>query len=94
MMKKSNEFARALSMSGIYISSLVRLLNSTKEAIVLRSLLNMLLLLHKNHPRPRQLVLDNDLYNLVKRFAESEGQVLVSQLATSILVEFQTSTFT
>ena len=63
-MTKSEEFCRSLTNSGLYVTSLVKRLNSS-DAIVLRSLLKMLQLLHTFHPNPRQFVLDNDLYNVV-----------------------------
>jgi hypothetical protein len=94
MMSKSKELSAALSMSGVFVSSLVKRLRNTKEAIVLRSLLKMLQLSHQNHPCPRQLVLDNNLYKLVKEFAQSEGQVLVCQIANRLLADFQLSTLT
>ena len=64
MMTKSEEFCRALANSGLFVSSLAKRLNSS-DAIVLRSLLKMLQLLHQHHPNQRQFVLDNDLYNVV-----------------------------
>jgi hypothetical protein len=36
--------------------------------------------------------LDNDLYNVVRSFAQSEGQVLVHQISNKLLVDFQSST--
>jgi hypothetical protein len=94
MMFKSKELSRALACSALFVSALVRRLNTTTEAIVLRSLLKMLQLMHQYHPRPRQLVLDNSLYGLVKDLAQSEGQVLVCQIANRLLRDFQYSTLT
>jgi hypothetical protein len=94
MMTKSKDLASALSLSGVFMSSLVKRLRTTKEAIVLRSLLKMLQLIHVNHPCPRQLVLDNNLYKLVKGIAQSEEQVLVCQIANRLLADFQISTLT
>lgn len=54
----------------------------------------MVQLLHQYHPNPRQFVLDNDLYNVAKGFAQSEGQVLVHQIANRLLIDFQNSTLT
>lgn len=91
MMVKSSALCKALGSSGLYITSLVRrLLHS--EAIVLKSLLEMLQLMHQHHPSPRQLVLDNDLYSIIRKFAEVEGQVLVFQVANKLLKDFQQST--
>ncbi len=94
MMFKSKELSRALACSALFMAALVRRLTATTEAIVLRSLLKMLQLMHQNHPHPRQLVLDNGLYALVKDFAQSEGQVLVCQIANRLLRDFQYSTLT
>lgn len=93
MMTNSSQFSRALGASGLFISSLLRRIKIT-EAIVLCSLLKMLRMLHQHHPSPRQLVLDNDLYGVVKEIAQLESQVLVSQVANELLVDFQDSTMT
>jgi hypothetical protein len=93
MMTNSVEFSKALANSGLYVTSLVKRL-STTDAIVLRSLFQMVQLLHQCHPNPRQFVLDNDLYNVAKGFAQSEGQVLLHQIANRLLVDFQDSTLT
>ncbi|RYH14049.1 hypothetical protein EON65_34265 [archaeon] len=94
IMSKSSELSTALSYSGIFIAALVRRLKAPQEAIVLRTLLKMLQLLHQHHSCPRQFVLDHDLYALVKEFARSEAQVLVCQIANRLLMDFQLSTFT
>ena len=93
MMTKSTSFSRALGQSGLFISALLKHLK-VSEAIVLCSLLKMLQLLHQFHTSPRQLVLDHDLYRLVKEIAQQERQVLVSQVANRLLVDFQDSTMT
>ena len=94
MIVKSKEVATALSSSGVFVSAVVRRLNTTREAIVLCSLLRIVQLLHQYHPCPRQLVLDNNLYTIVRRFAQAENQVMVSQLANRLLADFQLSTVT
>ena len=91
MMTKSEVLCRALTNSGLYVTALVKRL-SASDAIVLRSLLKMLQLLHQYHPHPRHFVLDNDLYNVVRSFAQSEGQVLVHQISNKLLADFQSST--
>lgn len=93
-MNKSKDLSCSLSGSGVFVSTLVRRLKVTTEAIVLRSLLKMLQLLHQYHPCPRQFVLDNHLYKLVKDFAESKSQVLVCEIANKLLADFQVSTLT
>lgn len=94
MALKSKDVATALSASGIFVSTLVRRLNTTEEAIVLCSLLRIVQLLHQYHSCPRQLVLDNNLYAIVRKFAQAENQVMVSQLANRLLADFQLSTLT
>jgi hypothetical protein len=91
MMNKSRALCRALGTSGLYVAAVVKRLYSS-EAIVLRSLLNMLQLLHLHHSSPRQFVLDFDLYAAVRGFAMAEGQVLVNQMANRLLKDFQNST--
>jgi hypothetical protein len=91
MMSKSVELARALCNSGLYVTSLIRRLQNS-EALVLRSLLKMLQLLHQYHPSPRQFVLDYDLYTVVRSLAQAEAQVLVHQMANRLLLDFQHST--
>lgn len=92
MMLKSKELARALSGSTLYVTALIKILKTTSEAIVLRSLLKMLQLLHRYHLNPVQFVAEYDLIDLVKDFAQSEGQVLVCQIAEKLLVDFQVTT--
>jgi hypothetical protein len=91
IMTKSKKLAGALAISGLYVSALVKRLVGS-EAIVLRSLLRMLQLLHQHHPFPRQFVLDYNLYAIVRSFARDESQVLVFQMANRLLRDFQSST--
>jgi hypothetical protein len=91
MMSKSRALSRALGSSGLFVSAVLRRLGSS-EAIVLRSLLKMLQLLHYNHLYPRQLVLDHNMYCTVRALAMEEGQVLVQQMANRLLRDFQAST--
>lgn len=91
MMSKSHGLSRALGTSGVFVSSILKRLH-TSEAIVLRSLLKMLQFIHQHHFYPRQLVLDHNMYCIVRAFALEEGQVLVNQMANRLLRDFQTST--
>ena len=93
MLSKSPAIARALGCSGLFVLSIVNRLN-TSEAIVLRSLLKILQCIHQNHPSPRQLVLDHNLYSIVKGLAQAEGQVVVNLIANKLLKDFQSSTLT
>ena len=90
-MSKSSLLCKALACSGLFVSALIRRLKNS-EAIVLRSLLKMIQLLHQYHPCPRQLVLDHGLYSILREFAQEETQVLVYQIATRLLKEIQQST--
>lgn len=91
MMFKSVDLAHALACSSLFLRYLIRRLKTTVEAIVLRSLLKMLQLMHQHHPDPHRLVRENGLYALVEDFAQSEGQVLVCQIASSLLRDFELS---
>eukprot|EP01035_Chromulina_nebulosa_P021002 gene21002-27215_t len=93
MMLKSPSLCRALSMSGLFVTALIKRLNQA-EAIVLCSLLKIIQLLHLCHPSSRQFVLDYDLYNIVKKFTKIESQVVVYQVANRLLADFQLSTMT
>ena len=95
MMVRSDCLCRALGGSGLYVTSLVRRLVASEkdETIMLWSLLQMLQLVHQHHSSPRQLVLDYNLYDLVKNIALLEEQVLVSQVSKNILIDFHLSTF-
>jgi predicted transcriptional regulator len=92
MMNKSSDLCKAFSCSGLFISSLIKRLSTANEAIVLRSLLRMLQLIHQHHPSPRQLVLDLNLYHIVLKFVQDSSQVLVYQAAVLVLKDFQNST--
>ena len=92
MMSKSSDLCKAFSCSGLFISSLIKRLSIANEAIVLRSLLRMLQLIHQHHPSPRQLVLDLNLYHIVLKFVQDPSQVLVYQAAVLVLKDFQNST--
>jgi hypothetical protein len=91
MLSKSKELASALASSTVYVNALLRKLTATKEAIVLRSLLRMLQLLHINHENPRRFILDYNLFQIVENYAKEENQILVSQTANKLLNEFQVS---
>jgi hypothetical protein len=102
MMSKSTSLSRALSSSGIFVSSLIARLTAcrtTQDAkepdnVMIRSLLKMLQLLHQWNPCPRQFVLDYNVYGIVKKYAALEDQVVVCQIANRLLSEVQISTMT
>ena len=92
MMFKSPELCKALGLSRSFASALVKRLKSTDEAIVLRSLLKMLQLMHEIHDSPKTWVETNKLEALVEEFAKSERKVLVRQLAKKLLLDFKETT--
>jgi hypothetical protein len=96
MMMKSRLLCRGLSRGGAQGCGGAVMVTRLRfaEAIVLRSLLNMLQLIHQCHATPRQLVLDHDLYCTVRTFALSETRVLVNQIALKLLGDLQASTLT
>jgi hypothetical protein len=91
MMLKSPELCRALGLSALFTSVLIKRLRGTDEAIVLRSLLKMLQLLHEFHQNSQEWVQANSLVSLVEEFARSERKVLVRQLAKKLLLDFTES---
>lgn len=92
MMFKSPELCKALGLSRSFAVALVKRLKSTDEAIVLRSLLKMLQLMHEFHDTPKVWVETNKLEALVEEFAKSERKVLVRQLAKKLLLDFKETT--
>jgi len=92
MMFKSPELCKALGLSRQFAGALVKRLKSTDEAIVLRSLLKMLQLMHEFHDAPKAWVEENKLEALVEEFAKSERKVLVRQLAKKLLLDFKETT--
>ena len=93
MMFKSPELCQALGLSSVFTSVLIKRLKSTDEAIVLRSLLKMLQLMHEAHHAQKDWVVDNNLVALVEEFAKSERKVLVRQLAKKLLLDFKESSY-
>ena len=95
LLLKSPSLCRSLGSSGLFVFSLLKRLSLlSSNAIVLCSFLRIIQLLHLCHPSPRQFVLDNDLYSVVKKFTVSDNQVLVFQVAKRLLIEIQLSTMT
>ena len=89
MLQKSTELCTALGGSNKHTAALIRRLRVTKEAIVLRSLLKIMQLIHKHHVTPALWVTENQLFTLIQGFTEIETQVLVCELANKLLVEFK-----
>jgi len=81
-----------LGSSQVFVNALVKRLTTTKEAIVLLSLLRMLHLLFQNHANPKQWINDHNLYSVVREVAQAKGQVLVMSSAKILLRDFQSYT--
>ncbi len=58
------------------------------NAIVVKSLLNMLFLVFQHHSAPEYLIRDFDLYASVSKLAGNHVQVLVAELASQLLRVF------
>lgn len=58
------------------------------KAVVGKTLLGMLRMIHQQHPDPAALVHDFDLHRIVLALARNESQVLVSELAGQLLQDF------
>ncbi len=58
------------------------------NAIVVKSLLNMLYLVFGNHSAPHELIREFNLYPSVYKLAENNTQVLVAELASQLLRVF------
>ncbi len=58
------------------------------NAIVVKSLLNMLYLVFGHHSTPHELIRDFNLYPSVSKLAENNTQVLVAELAWQLLRVF------
>ncbi|XP_057828021.2 MAP3K epsilon protein kinase 1 isoform X2 [Cryptomeria japonica] len=87
---KSTHINTELATNGLTPLLIARL--DHQDAIVRLNLLKLIKAIYEHHPRPKQLILENDLpLKLQKLIAErkegehSGGQVLVKQMATSLL---------
>uniref|UniRef100_A0A0D9WAP2 non-specific serine/threonine protein kinase n=1 Tax=Leersia perrieri TaxID=77586 RepID=A0A0D9WAP2_9ORYZ len=87
---KSSRINTALATNGLTTLLIARL--DHREAIVRVTLLKLIKVVYEHHPRPKQLIVENDLpqklQNLIeeRRDGQRRGQqVLVKQMATSLL---------
>ncbi|CAM9364055.1 unnamed protein product [Discosporangium mesarthrocarpum] len=87
MMDKSLLLVKALGSSATFIEEIKSRLHYPK-AIVGKTLLTMLRAIHRHHPNPRALTRNFDLYPSVRALARNESQVLVAEIATQLLQEF------
>ena len=78
-------FARSVNIS----TRFVRWLSLTSEAAVLCSLIRIIQLLFNHSFSQRQYLIDYQLYELIKKLSASrENQVLVYQMASKLMLEF------
>lgn len=75
--------------SSVFVGALVKRLTATKEAIVLRPLLQMLQHMLQHHVNPKAWVAEHNLLHVVREVSQSEGQVLVFSTAKTLLTDFQ-----
>ncbi|CAM9816607.1 unnamed protein product, partial [Ectocarpus sp. 12 AP-2014] len=87
MMVKSQTLVKALGSSATFIVEVMERLHYPK-AVVGKTLLSMLRMIHHQHPDPAALVHDFDLYRIVLTLSRNESQVLVAELAGQLLQDF------
>ncbi|CAM9907823.1 unnamed protein product, partial [Ectocarpus fasciculatus] len=87
MMVKSQTLVKALGSSATFIVEVMERLHYPK-AVVGKTLLGMLRMIHHQHPDPAALVRDFDLYRIVLTLSRNESQVLVAELAGQLLQDF------
>ena len=92
MMTKSKNLCKTLGSSGLFVSALITRVSEPVDTMLLMSNLKMLQLIHQHHIWPRQLVLDHNMYSIVRTLAETSfaaQQVIVYEKCKSILIAFQ-----
>ncbi|KAJ6774841.1 MITOGEN-ACTIVATED KINASE KINASE KINASE [Salix purpurea] len=87
---KSSRINTTLAVNGLTPLLILRL--DHQDAIARLNLLKLIKAVYEHHPRPKQLIVENDLpqklQNLIEERREGQssgGQVLVKQMATSLL---------
>ncbi|KAL9664752.1 hypothetical protein QQ045_020159 [Rhodiola kirilowii] len=87
---KSSRINTTLAVNGLTPLLIARL--DHQDAIARLSLLKLIKAVYEHHPRPKQLIVENDLPQKLQNLIEerrdgqrSGGQVLVKQMATSLL---------
>ncbi|CAH1414739.1 unnamed protein product [Lactuca virosa] len=87
---KSIEINKTLAVNGLTPLLISRL--NHQDAIARLTLLKLIKAVYEHHPRPKQLIVENDLPQKLQNLIEerrdgqsSGGQVLVKQMATSLL---------
>uniref|UniRef100_A0A2P2MTC6 non-specific serine/threonine protein kinase n=1 Tax=Rhizophora mucronata TaxID=61149 RepID=A0A2P2MTC6_RHIMU len=87
---KSSRINTTLAVNGLTPLLVARL--DHQDAIARLNLLKLIKVVYEHHPRPKQLIVENDLPQKLQKLIEerrdgqsSGGQVLVKQMATSLL---------
>ncbi|XP_078431000.1 MAP3K epsilon protein kinase 1-like [Wolffia australiana] len=87
---KSSRINTTLAVSGLTTLLITRL--DHQDAIARLNLLKLIKAIYEHHPRPKQLIVENDLPQKLQNLIEerrdgqrSGGQVLVKQMATALL---------
>uniref|UniRef100_A0A7N2L791 MAP3K epsilon protein kinase 1 n=1 Tax=Quercus lobata TaxID=97700 RepID=A0A7N2L791_QUELO len=90
MITKSSRINTTLAVNGLTPLLIARL--DHQDAIARLNLLKLIKAVYEHHPRPKQLIVENDLPQKLQNLIEerrdgqsSGGQVLVKQMATSLL---------
>ncbi|XP_042498545.1 MAP3K epsilon protein kinase 1-like isoform X2 [Macadamia integrifolia] len=90
MITKSSRINTALAVNGLTPLLIARL--DHQDAIARLNLLRLIKAVYEHHPRPKQLIVENDLPQKLQNLIEerrdgqrSGGQVLVKQMATALL---------
>ncbi|XP_042498274.1 MAP3K epsilon protein kinase 1-like isoform X2 [Macadamia integrifolia] len=88
MITKSSRINTALAVNGLTPLLIARL--DHQDAIARLNLLRLIKAVYEHHPRPKQLIVENDLHQKLQNLTEerrehSGGQVLVKQMATALL---------
>ncbi|KAG0497379.1 hypothetical protein HPP92_002070 [Vanilla planifolia] len=88
--KKSSRINTAMATNGLTTLLISRL--DHQDAIARLNLLKLIKAVYEHHPRPKQLIVENDLPQKLQNLIEerrdgqrSGGQVLVKQMATALL---------
>ncbi|KHG18153.1 Serine/threonine-protein kinase sepA [Gossypium arboreum] len=97
LVKKSSRINTTLAVNGLTPLLISRL--DHQDAIARLILLKLIKAVYEHHPRPKQLIVENDLPQKLQNLIEerrdgqrSGGQVLVKQMATSLLKALHVNT--
>jgi len=80
-----------LGNSSAFVTALLNKLQNPK-AIVRKPVLTLLKIIYQHHDRKAQFITDYDLYPCIRALAQDNSQVLVKDLATQLLHDFDKHT--